>query len=320
MSRDDGEGAGEFHVVKGLEELFKPEQMRGDDQFHCDKCTGKHDAERGVRLRTMPPIVTIHLKRFAIQTNQDRKGRTEMSLIKVNTPVHFHRTLDFRPFVAASKAIGTASSKPEICPPADASLLAAGSTVRGTTPPTATGEQHQQSNSGGECGDREEESVHSQEEEAERPSSLLYDLYAVLMHSGSLEKGHYIALAKDVTDDAWYRFDDEKVTKLSEEVLRRELRKAYGGRGSTSAYMLFYREKPIDGGSSLPPSPNDKVSSPKGGGTRSAAVGTLSAVSATKAERGTAREALAGGVVVGQAKLGPNADPHNVELQAGHAA
>jgi len=107
---------------------------------------------------------------------------------------------------------------------------------------------------------------------------------------------------------------------LSEEVLRRELRKAYGGRGSTSAYMLFYREKPIDGGSSLPPSPNDKVSSPKGGGTRSAAVGTLSAVSATKAERGTAREALAGGVVVGQAKLGPNADPHNVELQAGHAA
>lgn len=44
-------------------------------------------------------------------------------------------------------------------------------------------------------------------------------------------------------------------------------------------------------------------------------------VSATKTEGGTARDALAGGIMVGhQPKLGPNADPHNVELQAGHAA
>jgi hypothetical protein len=35
-----------------------------------------------------------------------------------------------------------------------------------------------------------------------------------------------------------------QVTLLSNEQLERELRKAYGGRGSTSAYMLLYRELP----------------------------------------------------------------------------
>ena len=75
--------------------------------------------------------------------------------------------------------------------------------------------------------------------------SLLYDLYAVLLHTGSLEKGHYFALIKDVEDGAWYRFDDERVTLLSEAQLERELRKAYGGRGSTSAYMLLYKEMDV---------------------------------------------------------------------------
>ena len=74
-------------------------------------------------------------------------------------------------------------------------------------------------------------------------SSLLYDLYAVLLHAGTLEKGHYFALIKDVADGQWYRFDDERVTLLSEEDLERELRKAYGGRDtSISAYMLLYRQ------------------------------------------------------------------------------
>ena len=34
------------------------------------------------------------------------------------------------------------------------------------------------------------------------------------------------------------------MTLLSNAQLERELRKAYGGRGSTSAYMLLYRELP----------------------------------------------------------------------------
>ena len=86
-------------VLKGLREFLKPEQLRGDDKFMCDKCNGKHDAERGIRLRSMPPIISIHLKRFAIQTVTDKRGRSELSLVKVNTAVNFSRVLDMRSFV-----------------------------------------------------------------------------------------------------------------------------------------------------------------------------------------------------------------------------
>jgi len=50
---------------------------------------GKHDAERGVRLQTVPPIVTIHLKRFAIGSCMDCRGRTELTLMKVNTAMRY---------------------------------------------------------------------------------------------------------------------------------------------------------------------------------------------------------------------------------------
>ena len=59
-----------------------------------------------------------------------------------------------------------------------------------------------------------------------------------------------------------YRFDDERVSPLTTEQLERELRKAYGGRGSTSAYMLLYRERgdgstprPAPAAAGVPPSP-----------------------------------------------------------------
>jgi len=349
---DDGQGGrahGEFSVIKGLEELFKPEQMRGDDQYVCEKCTGKHDAERGVRLRTTPPIVTIHLKRFAIQTSQDRKGRTELNLIKVNTAVHFDTTLDFRSFLATSNALaaGSTAAKPGV--PTDASHSAkaemaeegtaaqsgAGLVGERLVGETATGE-HQPHGQGVQ---KEEEA----EEEEEQPSSLLYDLYAVLMHSGSLEKGHYIALAKDVTDESWYRFDDEKVTRLNEEELGRELRKAYGGRGSTSAYMLFYRERPLNaapapaaeplplvgggtaesggaaaGGAgaqcappSSPTSPTSKAVATKGGNARAASS------SPVLSEGGSIAHEACGAVGPATAD---SASPSSVELQAGHVA
>ena len=77
-----------------------------------------------------------------------------------------------------------------------------------------------------------------------RLGSLQYDLYAVLLYMGSLEKGHYFALIKDVEDGAWHKFDDERVTRLEDAQFEAELKRAYGGKGSTSAYMLLYREVP----------------------------------------------------------------------------
>lgn len=55
-----------------------------------------------------------------------------------------------------------------------------------------------------------------------------YELFAMTVHVGNPESGHYVAYAK--RDHVWYCFNDEHFLKVSEEeALRQE------------AYLLFYR-------------------------------------------------------------------------------
>ena len=61
-----------------------------------------------------------------------------------------------------------------------------------------------------------------------RPATtVLYDLFAVVNHHGTLSSGHYTNFAR--SDKTWYKFDDAWVTAVPEDhVLRSE------------AYLLFY--------------------------------------------------------------------------------
>jgi hypothetical protein len=60
---------------------------------------------------------------------------------------------------------------------------------------------------------------------------VLYDLYAVVCHMGSLGMGHYIAYIKDM-GGGWVRCDDTMVQWVSEEEVI-----------SCEAYMLFYSQR-----------------------------------------------------------------------------
>jgi ubiquitin C-terminal hydrolase len=64
---------------------------------------------------------------------------------------------------------------------------------------------------------------------------LLYDLFAISNHIGSLGGGHYIAYAKNRIDGKWYCFDDSSCSQVTEDSLR-----------SSSAYLLFYRRRRTD--------------------------------------------------------------------------
>jgi len=58
-------------------------------------------------------------------------------------------------------------------------------------------------------------------------TTVKFRLHAVLNHIGSLESGHYTAYCKDMVDDKWRQFDDNRVieaTKIQSE----------------KAYVLFY--------------------------------------------------------------------------------
>jgi ubiquitin carboxyl-terminal hydrolase 4/11/15 len=61
---------------------------------------------------------------------------------------------------------------------------------------------------------------------------LLYDLYAVSNHMGSLYGGHYTAYGKNAITNKWYEFNDSSVSGTSTNHIV-----------SSSAYLLFYRRR-----------------------------------------------------------------------------
>jgi ubiquitin carboxyl-terminal hydrolase 7 len=86
-------------------------------------------------------------------------------------------------------------------------------------------------------------------------------LHGVLVHSGDLHGGHYFALIKPDRETRWLKFDDDRVTPVTDKEV---LDDNYGGESTngllqhqrqqvrtmkrfTNAYMLVYiRESKID--------------------------------------------------------------------------
>ena len=91
-------------VAAALREVLKPEEMRGAEQYACDRCGRKCDATKGVKL-LLPPVLTLQLKRFHF----DRKTLTRH---KVNTTVAFPLTLDMRPFITLDDDDADADAAP----------------------------------------------------------------------------------------------------------------------------------------------------------------------------------------------------------------
>ena len=89
-------------------------------------------------------------------------------------------------------------------------------------------------------------------DEADKSVRNVYRLHSVLVHSGGPNGGHYYAFVRPLGVEQWYRFDDERVTKVKE---REAVEQQFGGLehqqhpGHTpqwkypkisSAYMLVY--------------------------------------------------------------------------------
>ena len=61
-------------------------------------------------------------------------------------------------------------------------------------------------------------------------TKVIYDLYAISNHFGSLSGGHYTAYAKNCVYKKWYDFDDSDISKISANHLV-----------TKAAYVLFYK-------------------------------------------------------------------------------
>jgi len=72
-----------------------------------------------------------------------------------------------------------------------------------------------------------------------KQGDLVYELYAVLVHSGSALGGHYYAYIKSFEDSLWYKFNDSEVTRMDPG----EIKEVFGDKSqNATAYMLKYRQ------------------------------------------------------------------------------
>lgn len=62
-----------------------------------------------------------------------------------------------------------------------------------------------------------------------------YELFSVLVHSGSSSGGHYYAYIKSFEKGKWFNFNDGNVNEITEE----EIKNTFGDLGASSSYSRF---------------------------------------------------------------------------------
>jgi ubiquitin carboxyl-terminal hydrolase 9/24 len=80
-------------MEEALKEYFKGELLEGDNAYNCEKCDEKRDALKRTSIKTLPPVLVIHLKRFGYDWEAGRA-------IKCDDHFEFPLVVDMLPFTA----------------------------------------------------------------------------------------------------------------------------------------------------------------------------------------------------------------------------
>jgi ubiquitin carboxyl-terminal hydrolase 48 len=83
-------------IEDGIRSLLQIENLVGENQYSCETCSSKQNAQRRTKLSILPPTINIVLNRFKF----DNKTQTKQ---KLNTLIDFPLILDMAPFLVSSK-------------------------------------------------------------------------------------------------------------------------------------------------------------------------------------------------------------------------
>ncbi|KAK1890620.1 Ubiquitin carboxyl-terminal hydrolase 47, partial [Dissostichus eleginoides] len=219
-------------VEEALHAFMQPETLDGPNQYFCERCKKKCDARKGLRFLHFPYLLTLQLKRFDFDY-------TTMHRIKLNDRMAFPEELDMSPFIDVEDE---KSPQTESC--TDSGAENEGS---------CHSDQMSNDFSTEDCVDEGIclDSTGSTERVLKPKNTLTFELFSVMVHSGSAAGGHYYACIKSFTDGQWYSFNDQHVSKITLDDIRKTYGGSSGSRGyyssafasSTNAYMLIYRLK-----------------------------------------------------------------------------
>ncbi|GMF42516.1 unnamed protein product [Phytophthora fragariaefolia] len=267
-------------VEEAIELFLRPEVLNKENQWMCDRCKVKRDAIKGLKFSKLPYILMLQLKRFDFDyaTMNRIKLHNKVTFPKyldMNSYVSdenggvrgkIARKMSMERHVLEGKnhhkSAEDAGPALPSSPPPTPGLAALGermhrlSSMDESQPMTFVKDD--------EKSDEDEEGEEEEEEDGEDTSAFdtwspafdpqlmikrsgphVYELYSVLIHSGSALGGHYYAYIKSLDTGKWYNFNDSNVSEISDA----ELQTAFGGasgsgysmRYSTCAYMLLYR-------------------------------------------------------------------------------
>lgn len=237
-------------VEEALKAFVQPETLDDNNQYFCEKCNKKCDAHKGLKFKKFPYVLTLHLKRF------DFDYQT-LHRIKLNDKVTFPQQLNLNGFVTSNNSMEqttAAVTKPtDDYSTTDSVLDEEGSQYNQNSNPAST-EGAQEDDEGidmsvnGDCKSLMSNSTSIDSSNTVGPYT--YDLFAIMIHSGSASGGHYYAYIKDLESGNWYSFNDQTVSPITQE----DISKSFGGSGafksyysgfssSTNAYMLMYRQQ-----------------------------------------------------------------------------
>ncbi|XP_017955960.1 ubiquitin carboxyl-terminal hydrolase 47 isoform X2 [Drosophila navojoa] len=238
-------------IEEALRAFVQPETLDGNNQYLCEKCKKKCDAHKGLHFKSFPYILTLHLKRF------DFDYQT-MHRIKLNDRVTFPQKLNLNSFVnrngQGEQYQMNGASNVDDCSTADSGSAMDEDNLSSGVVTTASSSQHENDiNDEDEGIDMSSSTGKSANTEARLKQELLsgpylYDLFAIMIHSGSASGGHYYAYIKDFDTDEWFCFNDQNVSTITQQ----DIQRSFGGpngsyyssayTSSTNAYMLMYRQ------------------------------------------------------------------------------
>eukprot|EP01064_Diplonema_japonicum_P003449 TRINITY_DN1221_c2_g1_i1.p1 TRINITY_DN1221_c2_g1~~TRINITY_DN1221_c2_g1_i1.p1 ORF type:complete len:1383 (+),score=340.81 TRINITY_DN1221_c2_g1_i1:127-4275(+) len=169
-------------LEEALEKFVEVEEMTGGNSIFCDKCAKNQDSMKGLRFKTLPPILTVQMRRFDFDF-------TTLKREKVYDDVQIPHVLNLSHHVP-SPSLSDFTQLTYLC------LCLGRRNIRLPTDILNV--------------------LHS------FLDHHTYELFSVLAHRGTTSSGHYIAYIRELQEGKrdWYCFNDEWVTKAEEDALK----------------------------------------------------------------------------------------------------
>ncbi|CAK4690853.1 hypothetical protein LEN26_015250 [Aphanomyces euteiches] len=220
-------------VEEAIEFFLKPEMLSEGNQWDCSKCAKKQDAIKGLKFNKLPDLLSLQLKRFDFDY-------TTFNRIKLNNEVKFPKYLNMNTYVQTTKG-GTIARKMSL----ERQELNEKHDSTPSSPLSRTDDDEGTENDADDDLYEQEDTWRSDydvQAVIDASGPYVYELFSVLIHSGSAMGGHYYAYIKSFEDGQWYNFNDSNVSKITEA----EVRTAWGPKPtsistSTSSHSMYYR-------------------------------------------------------------------------------